>query len=188
MPMSALTSRVTRLPTRGCSLDDTALVAIAGIVGTLAAAIFAPFAGEIARRKSARKERLLDERLETYADVLKVGHRFVHNAITLANMTAVTIKEPDDDAMNHLVGQMKLVASEDVAEHFKTFTEQVGRFHAEVLMARLNHRVLAAHNAEDNSALEGAKSVDRVEFGRKADAIRDAYNELETAIRKDVQP
>jgi hypothetical protein len=164
-------------------LDATALVAIAGIIGTL----LAPVITEIVRRKSVRKERLLELRLEAYADVLKVGDRFVHNAIALASMNDVTIKEPDDDSINHLVGQVKLVASKDVAKHFSTFTERVSRFHVAVLMAKFNHRVLAARNPEDDSALEGAKSVDRVAFDRKVDAIREAYNELEAAIRKDVQ-
>ena len=169
-------------------MDATAWVAIAGIIGTLAGALFAPFAGEIARRKSARKERLLDQRLEAYADVLRVGHRFVHNAIALAALHDVTtIKEPDDDSMNHLVGHVKLVASKDVAKHFKTFTEQVGRFHVAVLMAKINHRAIASRNAEDNSALEGKRSVDRVDLGRKVDAIRTTYDELEAAIRRDVR-
>jgi hypothetical protein len=168
-------------------LDTTALVAIVGIVGTLAGAIFAPFMSEIARRKSARKERLLDQRLEAYVDVLRVGARFVHNAMTLASLHNATIKGPDDDSMNLLVGQVTLVASKDVAKHFKTFTQQVGRFHVAVLDARLHHTALAARNPEDDSAQEGARSVDRVALGRKADAIRDTYHELEAAIRKDVR-
>ncbi len=63
---------VARLDTGGDGLDTTVLVAIAGIVGTL----FAPVMGEVVRRKSPRKERLLELRLAAYAELLSVGARF----------------------------------------------------------------------------------------------------------------
>jgi hypothetical protein len=173
-------------------LDATAWVAIAGIVatlvGTLAGAIFGPVITEIVRRKSVRKERLLELRLAAYEELLKVSTQFVNNAATLASMHDVDIKERDENELRDLLSQVKLVASKDVVKQVNTFTEQVTRFHRDVFLAKLNYRTVALRNPEDDSALDGVRSVDRVAFGRKADALRDAYNEIEAAIRKDVQP
>ena len=171
-------------------MDATAWVAIVGIVatliGTLAGTVLTPVSTEIVRRRSVRKERMLALRLEAYADLLRVGARFVNNAITVASLHDGDIREPDDDELNRLTGQVKLVASDDVAEHFKAFSEQVGRFQADVFMAKLNHKAIALRNPEDD-LVEGVKSVHRVALRRKTDAIRGTYRELEAAIRKDVQ-
>jgi hypothetical protein len=169
-------------------LDDaTAWVAIAGIAGTLGAAIFAPIVGEIARRKSVRKERFLELRLEAYADLLRVGSRFVNNAITLASMPDADVTEPDNDELGRLDGLVRLVASKDAARHFTAFYEQLAKFHAELLVMRMTSNPAPAHNREDAAALRVAKDANRLALAREADALRGTFRELEAAIRKDVQ-
>lgn len=175
---------VTRLSTRGIGLDATALVGIAGIVGTLAAAIFAPFAGEIARRKSVRKERLLERRLAAYEDLLRVGVRLVDNTMNQASTPEADFTEPDDNELNRLDGQVRLVASKDVAKHFKTLTQQLNKFKADLFRARMYHQSI-----RNESVVDDARALaQRMELGGEADEIRATYHELEAAIRKDVQP
>jgi hypothetical protein len=55
------------------------------LVGTLAGAVLTPVITETVRRKSARKERLLELRLVTYADLLRSAGRLVANARELAS-------------------------------------------------------------------------------------------------------
>jgi hypothetical protein len=167
-------------------LDPTAWVAITRIAGTLIAAIFAPVAGEMARCKTVRKERLLELRLlptRTSKSRCPVRQQRDEFGIHARGRHP----EPNDEELNRLTGQVKLVASNDVAKHFKMFSEQIARFHSDVWVARFHRRVIALRNPEDDSALEGVQTVDRIELGCKVDAIRGTYHELEAAIRKDVQ-
>jgi hypothetical protein len=166
-------------------LDATAWVGIVGIVGTLAAAIFAPIAGEIARRKSVRKERLLERRLAAYADLLTVGVQFVDSTMNLASLPGADFSEPEANELNRLDGQIRLVASKSVRNHFKTFTEQLAKFRAAQFRAEFHHK--AIRNSNDSGADDAQAIEQRMELGRMADAIRDTYHELEAAIRDDVQ-
>jgi hypothetical protein len=65
-----------------------------------------------------------------------------------------------------------------------TFTRQVGRFSADLFMARAHHKAIHSSDVVDDArAME-----QRMALGRKADELRGTYHELEAAIREDVQP
>jgi hypothetical protein len=160
-------------------LDATALVAIAGIIGTL----LAPVVGELVRRKSTRKERLDDQRSEAYTHLLSAGVQFVDNAMNLASIPGADFPEPATDELNRLEGQIRLVASKSVRNLFQTFSDQLAKFRAAQFQAQLHHQAVVKSGAADDA--QGIQQ--RLELGRMAEAIRDTYHELEAAMRKDVQ-
>jgi hypothetical protein len=101
----------------------------------------------------------------------------------LASLEAI-VEEPDGVELNRLDGQVRLVASKNVAKHFTTFTQQLAKFRADLFTARMYRQSLHNNSVAD----DGRAMVQRVELAGKADEIRASYHELEAAVRKDVQP
>ena len=146
-------------------MDATAWVAIAGIAGTL----IAPVVGELARRKSTRKQQLNDRRLEAYADLLSVGVWFVDYTRNVASMPGADLPKPDANELNRLDGQIRLVAGKSVRNHSKTFTEQLAKFSAAQFKAEFYRKAIS--NSSDSVADDAQAIEQRMELGRMADEI-----------------
>ena len=105
--------------------------------------------------------------------------------MNLASTPEADFTVPSGDELNRLDGQIRLVASESVRNHFRTFTQQVGRFNARLGITRLE---ISATGTSDEPARNKARALEqRMELGRVADEMRATYRDLEAAIRKDVQ-
>jgi hypothetical protein len=95
------------------------------------------------------------------------GLRLVDNAMNLASPEAI-VEEPDGVELNRLDGQVRLVASKNVAKHFTTFTQQLAKFRADLFTARMYRQSLHNNSVAD----DGRAMVQRVELAGKADEIR----------------
>lgn len=86
--------------TRG--VDATTVVALAGIGGTL----LAPLLTGWVRHRHARAERLLDARIEVYADLMDVAATTADNAQTWSAMPLADLTEPDNTHLNRVFIQI----------------------------------------------------------------------------------
>lgn len=97
-------------------VNTTAWVAIAGIADTLVGTLLAPVLTERMRRKSTRAEQLRGERLKVYADLLRVTARVADNEMEWSLATACGLEETDDDELDQVISQARVVASKNVYE------------------------------------------------------------------------
>lgn len=160
-------------------MDETAWVAIAGILGTL----LAPIVGERMRHKSERQMRLHDERVSTYGELLAAVSRLVENAVTRATFPlADDLSETDVEAFRRLVGRVSVVAGEDVRREIDRLTESFARHYTALYPAQAHHRYLEREaKVDDEKAIE-----QRMALADIADELRTIRDDLERAIRKDI--
>jgi hypothetical protein len=160
-------------------VDETAWVAIAGILGTL----LSPMVGERMRRRSELQMRLHDERVSTYGELLAAVSRLTENAVTRASLPlADNLSEPDDDAFRRLVGRVTVVAGKDVRRKIDQLSELFARHYAALYLAQAHHRYLdREEKLDDEKAIE-----QRMALGGIADELRTVRDDLERAIRKDI--
>ncbi|MGC9536533.1 hypothetical protein [Streptomyces sp. UG1] len=150
-------------------MDDALLVAIVGIVGTLAGTVTGPFVAERMRRTSHRAELVWDRRITAYADLLRVGARAVDNAREWAVFPDADLEESDPDELNRLFSQIRVIARSDVHDKAMAFFSAVQGFNTHLVRVRMGQK--------DQQAPMAAA----------ADAARDTYKQMEAAIRKEVR-
>jgi hypothetical protein len=162
-------------------VDATAWVAIAGIAGTLAGALLAPMIAEKMRRKSARMEIVTGERIEVYADLLRVTARIADNVVGWSANPLMELEETDDEVLNRLVARLQVVASEDVHKQFLDLRSQIGPFYRLLWTARISHN--RELRKEDPVPGQSPPEMQRVELYGMAEDIVKNHKELIAMIR-----
>jgi hypothetical protein len=161
------------------TVDKTAWVAIAGISATLIAGILGPLLAERMRRESARLERLLGRRLDVYADLLRASARLADNSMTWSAIPLADLKETDDEELDRLVSQVRVVASKDVYQQLQALAGRAHEFNQLLFQAKLHHnRLRDAGKVDDDLSLR-----QRMSLGSIADEMRKEHKKLEATIR-----
>jgi hypothetical protein len=107
-------------------VDAVAWVAVAGIAGTLLGAIGAPVIAERMRRRSARDDRLLTERMAVYIDLIRQVSRMTdHLDIKVSDGTQTTTLEELRQAINHAIDRASVIGSTDVDNAMAGYWEAV---------------------------------------------------------------
>jgi hypothetical protein len=160
-------------------VDATAWVAIAGIAGTLVGALLAPIIAEKMRRKSARLERMAGERLEVYAELLRVTARIADNMLGWKAAPRAELKETDTEEFDRLTSRLHVVGSKDVYDKFEDLRSKLGPFYGLHYLIRqsLTPGFQNEYGTKQNIATQ------RAELAQKADDIIQNHNDLLTIIR-----
>ncbi|MFM9368146.1 hypothetical protein [Streptomyces sp. Da 82-17] len=163
-------------------MDATAWVGIVGIAGTLLGTLLAPIAAERMRRKSVRAEQLV----VIYADLLRATARFADNARDSSTHPLAELKETEDEELDRLMSQVRVVASDSVHERINRLSSTIHEFNRLlVLEARPHHQRLR----EDGQAVDDEKSIQqRMSLSDIADRVVQAHKELESVIRAEMKP
>lgn len=164
-------------------MDPTAWVGIAGIGGTLLASVLAPILSERMRRRSSRLDRLHEQRLTAYADMLQVTARFADNAMTWSAIPNADLKETEDGVLDALVSRIRVVGSDDVHRRFGELASQLHRFNRELYDAQAYHVALREAGTVDDQKSIGQ----RMSLGSIADGIVKSHGDLEAIVRKEVK-
>ncbi|GAA1093744.1 hypothetical protein [Nocardiopsis metallicus] len=166
-------------------MDPTAITGIAGIIGTLAAAILTPLIAERARRKSARQEQLRGRRMELYADLLRFTARIVENAENWSATPLVALEEVDLDELDRVGGQADALASEKVDGLLQDFMSRASTFHRALAEAQEYLRPLRADAggpADDTTSIQ-----QRVCLADMASELHRVHKTLRARIRYEMR-
>jgi hypothetical protein len=107
-------------------MDWTSIaIAALGLIGTLVGALTAPVITERLRRAGAQREQLLARRLDVYAEVMTAASRLVNAAVGVAG--SAESEEVDLDTVERLVGEVRVVASDQVYHAFVVLIELSGK-------------------------------------------------------------
>jgi hypothetical protein len=168
---------------RSAAMDATAWVAIAGIGGTLLAAVLSPLVTERMHRESVRREHLMSHRLEAYADLLRVTARLADNAQTWSVSPLVDLKETDNDELDRLIARVRVVASKDIYNQLVELTSHAQTFTLGLFETRTYHsRIRQAGTVDDATAIK-----QRMALATLSDQITEMHKGLEKVIRKEFQ-
>jgi hypothetical protein len=163
-------------------LNATAWVAIAGIGATLLAGLLGPALSERMRRKSTRLDRRLERRLDIYADLLSATARFADNAMTWSALPQASLKETDDQDLDRIVSQIRVVGSKKVHQRFEQLKQKIHKFNRLLFHARDYH-----DNLRDGGGVDDQTSIkQRMTLASIADEIVKEHKELESLIRKEI--
>lgn len=159
-------------------MDATTIVALAGIFGTL----LAPLLTGWLRHRHARAERLLDARIEVYADLIGAAATTADNALTWSAIPLANLPEPDDDHLNQVFARLRVVASQEVYKAAMDFKRDVSAFHHALRSARIH----AARVREDGE-IDDVRSIGtRMDAGEVADVVAVGFRRIEDAVRREV--
>lgn len=180
-------ARLTEQPVARCDdhpVDATTVVALAGIGATLLAGVAGPLLVERMRRESERRGHLLLRRLDVYADLLRATARLADNAIDWAFQPLAELRETDDEELNRLVSQVRVVASRSVHEQLTDLTRRMSAFYRVLFPARDHHQRI-----RDAGQVDDAQSVQlRSALAAAADEIVTLHKRLEATVRDEVGP
>ncbi len=161
-------------------MDATAWVAIAGIAGTL----LAPLLTEKMRRKSVRDEHLIVNRLDVYADLLRVITRFVDNASMRASFPLAEVAEYDDEELNRIVAKARIAASDEVTSLVQQFMTLANNFNRTLVVdVMAHHTQLRKEGKVDDQ--DAARQ--RLILSGGADEARELFLRIEAAMRADMR-
>ncbi|MGZ5295696.1 MAG: hypothetical protein ACXWYT_02125 [Actinomycetota bacterium] len=118
-------------------MDTTVAVAIAGIAGTLAAAVAAPWVAGRVQRAAVKEARIHAARLEAYVDLLQVTGQLVENFQTWSAIPLAEVEGPSPERVRSIDARIRVVGSDAVAEATKEFAALSSRFFADHFRARL---------------------------------------------------
>jgi hypothetical protein len=159
-------------------VNATVWVAVAGILGTL----LAPLLAERVRRNSTRAEQLRAERLRVYADLLRVTAVLADNASTWSAIPLADLKETDDEELDRVFSEARVVASKPVYERLRELSRLATEFNRQLFWAKVQHQ-----KVRDKDQVDDAESiVQRMSLGDVAGKMVRAHKQIEAAIRKEM--
>jgi hypothetical protein len=162
-------------------VETEAIIAIAGIAGTLTGTLFAPLLAELMRRRSAKKDRQYGARMDVYSDLLEVTARLSDNASTWSAIPLADLKETDDAQLNRIMARVRTVASEKVKNRMAEISKVVHEFNRLLYYTR---EVQARRN-EGNFG-DTRETIDtRMQLGALADRLRGLVTQLESDVRRE---
>ena len=158
-------------------------VAIVGVVGTLLGAVAGAVLAPWASGRAERRLRILDRRLDTYADLLEVAGHMRDNAQTLASAPLANLPDPPVDRVRSLDARIRVVGSDRVREATDRVAILSTRFHSELFLARPREtRIIDSGEVDTSETIKA-----RMGLGRIADEMTEAIKELESRIRSEMK-
>lgn len=158
-------------------------IAIVGVVGTLLGAIVGAVLAPWVSGRVERQHRILDRRLDAYADLLEVAGHMRDNAQTWASIPLATLEDPSADRVRSMDALIRVVGSDPVREATERVATLTTRFHTDLFLAR--PREARVHDSGEIDTPETMRA--RMDLGRVADELSEAIQELESRIRNEMQ-
>lgn len=163
-------------------MDATGWVAVAGIAGTLIAAVLAPLAAEHLRAKHAREEQLRTARLAVYGQFLAATARIVSNAHITASAPDTPVEETDATELDRLVAEIRVLGGTEVRAAFNDFQKRVVALHPQADQARkLQRRTESLGNPDSAEAM-----IQRATLASLANQIKVDESRLVAALHRDL--
>ena len=153
------------------------IIAVAGIVGTL----LAPIVTEQVKRRSAREDRQHDRRLAVYADLLHVTAKTADNAQNWASTPLAELDEHEDEFLNRMLAQVRVVASTQVRDQTLAFQSAALVFYRRLSEAKLLHR--RVQQVGDGDSVEASQT--RMHLAGLADELVELFKQLEDVVRRE---
>ena len=163
-------------------MDATAWVAIAGIAGTLIAAVLSPLVAEHYRAKHAGEEQLRTARIAVYGQFLAATARIVSNAYIAASAPNTSVEETDAADLDRLVGEIRVLGGTEVRAAFNDFQKNVAALRPQIDQARILQRRNAGMGNADS--FEGIRQ--RVTLASLANQIKADESRLVAALHRDL--
>jgi hypothetical protein len=155
--------------TKGTNVDATAWVGIAGIAGTLAGTMLSPLVGERVRSRAARREQIMTHRQVTYADVLRVSAKVQDRVNRVLNFEiSGPVDKTDVEELERVLAQIRVIGTDRVYASFTALAARAGEFYE-------------SRRGMPQSA------PDMPRLGQLADRLREAYTDLESAVRLEMR-
>lgn len=158
-------------------------VALLGVVATLLGAIVGAVIAPWVSSRMERRNRILDRRLDAYADLLEVAGVIHHNAQTWSSIPLANPEEPPTDRIRSMDARIRVVGSDSVREATERMARLATRFQADLFRARLREARVQDGGEEDASETLRA----RMQLGAIADEMSEAVKELESRIRLEMK-
>ncbi|WP_199036728.1 hypothetical protein [Glycomyces salinus] len=158
-------------------------VSIIAIISGAATGIGAPIISERMRRKSTRRELLLNRRIDTYAALLRVGATIRDNAMTWSAIPLADLQEEEDEELNRILSEIRVVASLEVFNLAKKLLSTVQAFNRTLVSEARPARREAERQGHGDS--EPAIRA-RMRLADSATEIDQIYRDLMSAIRNDM--
>lgn len=159
------------------------VIAIVGVVGTLLGAVVGAVLAPWVSGRMERQQRILDRRLDAYADLLEVAGHMRDNAQTWASIPLARLEDPSADRVRSMDARIRVVGGDRVREATERVAMLATRFHADLFKARPREgRVLDSDEIDTPETMQA-----RMDLGRLADELSEAIRELESRIRNDMK-
>jgi type II secretory pathway pseudopilin PulG len=164
--------------------DGTVVLAIAGIAGTLLAAILSPLVAGRVQRKARKAELMMKQRLSAYTDLLEICRYVRDNLQTRATFPlANDIDDPSVEDLRRIEARIRVAGSDRVREAMNRVSNLASRFGADLFPAQLQARRAQLEELGDTEDTIRA----RFHLGGIADEVANAVNDLEAVIRKETR-
>jgi hypothetical protein len=163
-------------------VDATAVIAVAGIAGTLLGTLLSPVVAERMRRSGARQEQLRAARMELYAELLEVTARLADNAMTWAALPRAELQETEDARLDRILARVRTLASKDVRNHMAEISTVMHDFNRQLFAARDLERMAEKAGGTDSVPALQARS----KLASLAERARGLHLQLEKDVRRDV--
>ena len=161
----------------------TVTVAIVGVVGTLLGAVVGAVLAPWASGRTERRLRILDRRLDTYADLLEVAGHMRDNAQTLASVPLANLPDPPVDRVRSMDARIRVVGSDRVREATDRVAILSNQFQRDLFLARPREA-----RVKDSGVVDTPETIKaRMDLGAIADQMTEAIKELESRIRSEMR-
>jgi hypothetical protein len=157
-------------------MSDTSIVALAGIGGTALGALIGALVSPWAHGRIDRRNRLLDRRIDAYADLLELVRTLHDNALVLATSPSATVEDPPKQRVDSMIARIRVIGSNEVHGRTNTIAE---------LAFELHRKVYAASKVHLEGASELRAEADRIELSA---ALTAAVEALQVTVRKEMYP
>lgn len=163
-------------------MDSTTAVAIAGIFGTVMAGALGPFIAEKMRRKSERDGRLLERRLDLYADMVRVAAKFADNVEIWGAAPLADLPDFDEDELNRIVSRIRVVGSDEMKAHVLDLMSCATDFYRPLVMEVRPHaeQLRKEGKADDTESIQ-----QRMALADVATRAREVFRKIEATARAD---
>lgn len=135
------------------------------------------------RRKTTRLDRLHEQRLSTYANALKATARFADNAREWSATPLAELKETDDEELNRIVSQLRVVGSKKVYNQFNELAQQLHLFNRTLFWTQEHHVSLRASEVVDDQT----SIQQRMKLADIADQVVKHHKKIEEIVRDEMR-
>jgi hypothetical protein len=159
-------------------MNSTTVVAIAGILGTL----LAPYITGRVQRRLVKVDRVLDRRIDAYADLLDVTRQIRENAQFWSAVPLAHLQEPPINRIRALDARICVVGSDQVREATDRFARASTEFYMKLGPARQRDAVVYEAHGDSVETI-----ADRMGLGKVADELKAIASELESIIQVEMR-
>ena len=123
------------------------------------------------------------QRLIVYGDLLRVTAKLVDNAMTWSSIPLADLKETDNDELDRVISQARVVASDAVYKHLDELGRSAGDFNRSLFAAKLHHGNVRRQGEVD----DGPAIRQRMALGATADKMKLSYQSILASVRAEMR-